>query len=231
MAGRWATVMRLLARGPSGPVREIFNPYRDEAPHLDQVGAAARRRRNLSFYLEQVGEPEWILVGEAIGFRGGRFSGIAFTCERQFAAGERWLPWSTGCRPTSRNPVPWLEPSASIVWSVVGAVPRGVLLWNALPWHPYRRGQLLSNRRPEIALVDANLSVLERVLAASPRARPIAVGRTAQRALETVGVAAPSVRHPAYGGAHQFRLQLVEIVGRSRGVPVRRRRSAAIEVP
>ena len=76
-------LLRQLYQGPSGS--GVCNPYRDEDPALDRPGAARQRRKNLEAYLERVGRPRLVLLGEALGFRGGRFSGIAFTSERQLA--------------------------------------------------------------------------------------------------------------------------------------------------
>ncbi|HXU46387.1 MAG TPA: uracil-DNA glycosylase [Thermoanaerobaculia bacterium] len=194
----------------------MANPYRDEDPALDLPGAARRRRRNLEAYLEIVGRPRLVLVGEAIGYRGGRFSGIAFTSERQLAGGEGVrLPWAGAprFRPTSRNPALWLEPSGSVVWGALGGMPRGVLLWNAFPWHPYDGRGPLSNRTPERSLLGRNLHVLAELLAALPAgARVAAVGRTAETALALLGAPAPTLRHPAYGGAVTFRSQLGQLL-------------------
>jgi hypothetical protein len=179
----------------------VVNPYREAFPELDGPAAAKGRRENLEAYLDRVGTPRLILVGEALGFRGGRFSGIAFTSERQLLGPEgRRLPWAGApFRATSRNPALWLEPSGSVVWDALGGEARGALLWNSFPWHPYGARGPLSNRTPERSLVAANLHVLERLLAE---------GRTAQGALAGVGVEAPALRHPAHGGAAIFRQQL-----------------------
>lgn len=208
------SLLRELYRGPrgrSGEASDICNPYRDEAPGLDLPGGARQRRRNLEAYLEQVGRPRMVLLGEALGFRGGRFSGIAFTSERQLAGpADRRLPWATDppFRPTSRNPALWLEPSGSVVWDVLGGRPDGVLLWNAFPWHPAGARGPLSNRTPERSLFLGNLHILERLLAAAGDARVLAVGRTAHAALAALGRDVPLLRHPAHGGAMLFRDQL-----------------------
>ena len=207
-----SAVLRRLYRGPLGTPRGVVNPYRESFPELDGPAAARRRRANLEAYLERVGSPRLVLLGEALGFRGGRFSGIAFTSERQLAgpAGRR-LPWA-GCPPfqaTSRNPDLWLEPSGSVVWGALDGDARGVLLWNAFPWHPHTPEGPLTNRTPERGLVTANLDVLESLLAELGKARVLAVGRTAQAALASLGVAAPALRHPAYGGAGLFRQQFL----------------------
>jgi hypothetical protein len=206
-----SAVLRLLYRGPRGPAPGVVNPYRDADPELDGPGAARARQANLEAYLERVGPPRLILLGEALGFRGGRFSGIAFTSERQLAGpAERRLPWAT-CPPfraTSRNPALWLEPSGSVVWDALGGEARGVLLWNAFPWHPAGKTGPLTNRTPERGLVAANLHVFERLLGEAAGARVLAVGRTAGAALAALGIEAPCLRHPAHGGASLFRRQL-----------------------
>src|SRR4030095_13754020 len=155
-----SSVLRLLYRGPRGAARGVVNPYREAFPELDGPAAARRRRDNLEAYLERVGVPRLVLLGEALGFRGGRFSGIAFTSERQLTGpGDRRLPWA-GSPPLpshSRNPALRLEPSGSVVWDALGRQARGALVWNAFPWHPCGEKGPLSNRTPERALVTANL--------------------------------------------------------------------------
>ena len=210
----FSPVLRLLYKGPRESFPGVVNPYREAFPELDGSAAARRRRENLEAYLERVGTPRLVLLGEALGFRGGRFSGIAFTSERQLAGpGDRRLPWASSpespFQATSLNPALWLEPSGSVVWDALGGEVRGALVWNVFPWHPYGPRGPLSNRTPERSLVAANLHVLERLLAeVGPAARVLAVGRTSQAALETLGVEAPALRHPAHGGAGLFRQQM-----------------------
>jgi hypothetical protein len=51
---------------------------------------------------------------------------------------------------------------------------------------------------------------------AFPEARFVAVGTKAKAALETAGIAAMAVRHPANGGATLFAQGMTNIVGQSR---------------
>jgi hypothetical protein len=210
-----SAVLRLLFRGPRGPAAGVINPYREVDPELDGPAAPRRRRENLEAYLDRVGVPRLVLVGEALGYRGGRFSGIAFTSERQLAGpNDRRLPWAgSPFQATSRNPSLWLEPSGSIVWDALEGDARGALLWNTFPWHPFGERGPLSNRTPERSLVAANLHVLERLLAEVSGARVLAVGRTACVGLAELGLDAPALRHPAHGGATMFRTQLQAVRG------------------
>src|SRR5881296_1551579 len=73
--------LRLLKRSPSGAV---FNPWW-EVDEQNDVGrnAPAIRRQHLRSYLQKrVGKANLAMIGEAIGYRGGHFSGIPMTSER-----------------------------------------------------------------------------------------------------------------------------------------------------
>ncbi len=215
-------VLRRLYRGPVTFAPAVANPYRDECPDLDRPGAARVRRRNLEAYLETVGPPRVLLLGEAMGYRGARFSGIAFTSERQLAGPDPVrLAWSRGrCAATSLLPRLWTEPSGTIVWRALGGVPNGVLLWNAFPWHPHRpgprgRGQpdpRLANRTPEPALVRDHFSLLQAVLDWAQPETVGAVGRIAATALGELGAPHVPLRHPARGGARLFAAQVGELL-------------------
>ena len=110
------------------------NPYReaDEDPELDAPGAAAGRRANLAAYLDARAGAPLLLVGEAMGYRGGRFSGIAFTAERTL------LEWGAPFRPTSTRTGGWAEPSGTIVHGALAeaGAEHLAVLWNSVPAHP-----------------------------------------------------------------------------------------------
>ncbi len=68
--------------------RPLFNPYHDTNPDFDLPQAAAIRQANLSSFLDSLPErPPVLLVGEAPGWHGCRFSGIPFTSELQLSNG------------------------------------------------------------------------------------------------------------------------------------------------
>jgi hypothetical protein len=73
--------LRLLTAPPSGAV---FNPWwefdkeNDIGPHSPAI-----RRKHLAVYFrERLGKARLAIVGEALGYRGGHFSGIPMTSER-----------------------------------------------------------------------------------------------------------------------------------------------------
>lgn len=61
----------------------VFNPWRDYDERYDVPQAAQIRQAQLAAYLEpRLGAALYVVVAEAVGYQGGRFTGIAITCER-----------------------------------------------------------------------------------------------------------------------------------------------------
>ena len=183
-----------------------FCMLRDADPALDRADAAAIRRANLAAYLaaRTVSRP-LLAIGEAMGYNGGRFSGIAFTAERTL------LGWGEPYRPSSLRPEGYAEQSGTIVHGLLAecAAEQRVLLWNAVPAHPHRPGEPLTNRTPTGDELSAGGAVLRELIELADPQAIVAVGRSAERALAELGIAASAcVRHPANGGAPRFRAGL-----------------------
>ena len=182
----------------------LFNPWRDHCPHDTAGNGPAEKLERLALHLDC--NPEFILAGEAPGYQGCRYSGIAFTSERLLGEGAiPRIPALAGRLSTRR--LPFSEPSATIVWKTLYrlGIEERTILWNAMQLHPYRPDNLWSNRTPtpeEIGLGEPALRIL---LEAFPAARIIAVGKKSEGLLREMGIPiAGSVRHPANGGATEF---------------------------
>jgi hypothetical protein len=190
-----AGVEQLLRDLATASIGATFNQYADSGPD-DRPGASALRLANLRRYLAERAGADVIALGEAGGYQGMRWSGIAFTSERDL---NRWgPPYAATC--TARR---WSEPSGTIVHRVLeelGAEHR-VVLWNTVPTHPHRPGQPLSNRRPTPVEVREGARYAERLIAFVEPAVLVAVGRVAESVL---GERAVYVRHPANGGGGAF---------------------------
>jgi hypothetical protein len=190
----------------------VFNQYVSVQPDLDVPNGAERRLANLRRYMEIFAEPRYVLIGEAAGYGGCRFSGLPFTDETQLAGRERldWAGLRYGFQRSSREDRPLSrEASARAVWRALGGR-RDVALWNVVPWHPPGPRGPLSNRRPNGIALKAGLAVLRLVLKEIwPQAEPRAVGRLAEEALHELGIAEPVyLRHPSQGGIGAFRAGL-----------------------
>jgi hypothetical protein len=189
-------VERLLAELTRLRIGVTFNQYADAGPD-DVPGAAAIRLENLRAYLAERPGADVVCLGEAGGYQGMRWSGIAFTSERDLL---RWgAPYRTTCAART-----WSEPSGTIVHKVLaelGAEHR-VILWNTVPTHPHRLGEPLSNRRPTTAEVEAGAPLAMRLVELVRPRTVVAVGRIAESVLPA-GTA--YVRHPANAGGPAFR--------------------------
>ena len=192
----------------SGP--GVFNPWAEGDP-LDLDGGPVARLQRLRCHFDV--DPLLVLIGEAAGYQGCHFSGMAFTNERLMLEGR--IPRITVDGRFTTRPRPWCEPSATVVWGALhthGVAARTVL-WNSFAWHPYRDGNPYSNRAPTRAELEAGREVLDGVLGAFTGARVVAVGQVAGRTLRSLGREPAAVlRHPSMGGANQFRAGLGVLV-------------------
>src|SRR5438128_8012302 len=219
--------LRLLRKSPSGAV---FNPWW-EVDEQNDVGrnAPAIRRRQLRAYMQKrMAKAKLALIGEAVGYRGGHFSGIPMTSERILLGRSNKVRMKSDelfaaikPRRTSKPekcPDGFSEPTATIVWGTLlrlGLKPDQFVLWNAFPWHSFdqHRG-MLSNRMPKKFERAAGLPMLKAFLELFPCGQIVALGKIAAAQLQKLGVNAYSVRHPASGGAKLFRQQIVKTVAR-----------------
>ena len=207
----------------------VFNPWGESDPlhDRDDRGSSIRRRQLQAYLQERIGRARYLLLAEAIGYQGGHFSGIPMTSERLLLGGlshKGILPGDvfrlSPCRTSAERVKPegFTEPTATIVWGFVkdkGLDPRSLVLWNAFPWHPYRPDKgLLSNRTPSDEELADGHRVLRQMLTLGKFEQVIAVGRKSAAQLETLGIEACEVRHPANGGAGKFREQMSRIMGR-----------------
>lgn len=210
-----------LKHNPEG----LFNPwYHRDEEHDETEEAPKIRRDQLKTYLsERIESAKYLFIAEALGYQGGHFTGIAMTSER-ILLGHQEPKY--GVRPDhvfqtiepKRTSSPSViekgmsEPTATIMWGALidlGINPYEVVLWNALPWHPYKPDQgLLSNRTPTTDELDAGLEHLKSFMNLFDDVKMVAVGRKCELSLSQLGVDHIAVRHPANGGAPKFRRQV-----------------------
>jgi hypothetical protein len=194
----------LLQELAAARIGATFNQYAEAGPD-DVADAGAIRLANLRAYLAERAGADVVALGEAGGYQGMRWSGIAFTSERDLA---RWgAPFQPSC--AARQ---WSEPSGTIVHRVLGELgaEHRVILWNTVPTHPHRPGVPLSNRRPTVPEVELGAAFARRLIALVRPATVVAVGRIAESVL---GAEATYVRHPANGGATAFAEGMRELLG------------------
>ena len=178
--------------------RGLVNPYRVHDPRLDVEDGWRLRRANLLAHWDVI-DPAVVLVGEALGYRGGRFTGIPFSSERLILDGT--VP-SAGYATCRQGPLG--EATATIVRRALDDLGVDALGWNALPFHPHRPGEPMSNRSPAPAELRRHAPLLQGFIDAAPDVPVVAVGNAAARSLMRLGVAHQAVVHPARGRAKAF---------------------------
>jgi uracil-DNA glycosylase len=212
--------VRLLKASPSG---SVFNPWWqiDEENDIGPHSPAIRRKHLAVYFRERLGKARLAIVGEALGYRGGHFSGIPMTSERMLLRKQADIVAGIKPRRTSKPnvcPDGFSEPTATIVWGALlkmGVLPDEFVLWNAFPWHSFdpRRG-LLSNRTPNKSEQLSGRPALKAFLELFPCEQIVALGKIAAAQLKDLNVSAHYVRHPASGGAKRFRHQIAKVVNK-----------------
>lgn len=188
----------------------LFNPWRDWCDAEDRsnpLGGPEGRLKRLAAHLDA--EPRYILCGQSPGWRGCRYSGIAFTSESQLINGVvPRLPTLPGrLTQAGAGGGALSEPSATIMWNTLHrlGIAGEVVLWNALQMHPHQPSRPWSNRTPTWAEIELGAPALEMLLAAYPDAKVIAIGHRSEDLMGELDlVPNGQLRHPAYGGARQF---------------------------
>lgn len=206
------------------PTDNVFNPWwQNDLENDDYSNSYEIRQHQLKTYLsERIDKVKILLVGEALGYQGGHFSGIAMTSERMllgYLSHKGILPEHVfknmmPCR-TSKCEIKkdgFNEPTATVVWQHLlnsGISPYTFLIWNAFPWHPYSDAKgLLSNRTPSEFELSAGLPILLKIIDMFSPQKIIAVGEKASLCLTKAGIEHNKVRHPANGGVTKFKDQI-----------------------
>lgn len=196
-------VEQLLATLPSG-LPLMFNPWGERCDFDSEINTPDAKRLRLARHFDC--NPLLILVGEAPGYQGCRYSGIAFTSERLLLEGAiPRVPKPAG-RLTTRTR-PFSEPSATIVWSTLYrlGIEEKTILWNAIQLHPCKINSPWSNRTPTDVEIAHGAKALRLLRHSFPEAKIVAVGQKAAGILQSQAISfEASVRHPANGGASLF---------------------------
>lgn len=196
-----------------------FNPYSDHCGMHDAARGAAIRRQNLRIVIEAAlsrrGASLW--VARDLGYRGGRRTGLPLTDEAHLSVCASIMR----SRPLLRATIGPLvaERTAAVVWRTLQAIGQPVMLWNVFPLHPHGAGDPMSNRCHSRLERESCQPLLRRLLEALAPQRVVAIGRDAEAAMAEMNVASTTVRHPSYGGQHEFLDGLEKLYGVSLATP------------
>lgn len=202
-----ALVQTLPASAPG-----LFNPWVGHCPFDTPFNGPTQRLERLAQHLDC--DAKLILVGEAPGYQGCRYSGVAFTSERLLLEGAIPRIAAPTGRLTTRK-TPFSEPSATIVWRKLKelGIAETTILWNALQMHPSNPGSPWSNRTPTKAELVQGRDTIKLLRLYFPQAKVVAIGKKAEQLLNDAGIdVVAAIRHPANGGATKFASGLAEVM-------------------
>jgi uracil-DNA glycosylase len=189
------------------PPANVCNQYSSDDPfgHI--------RRHNLRLHWQRLlpQEPTILLLGEAVGYRGGRLTGLPFISE-QILLNHPLFGTGHGFVKTAEWPTVCGEATATMVWQTLDACGHYPVLWNVFPFHPHRPGQPASNRQPTINELSLGERFVRLLLDLFPITTIVAAGNTAEKALHRWQLACVKVRHPSHGGKGSFQAGLTAVL-------------------
>lgn len=203
---------------------DVFNPWKDYDKTYDLDDAIAIRCKNLKKYLLSRENAKYVLIAEAPGYQGCHFSGIPMTSERIFMKEYGLCDMKRSSdinklikqrKAKTIQKFGFTEPTSTIVWRVINncgiqdLTPTDFVLWNTFPFHPHKKDQLLSNRKPENNELKQTKDILNEFFKLFEKAEIIPIGNVAAN---TLGYQKHIVRHPANGGKKKFEKQLKAIL-------------------
>lgn len=200
--------------GSASTDADAFNQYALDGNINNRI-----RRSNLKNYLDIMLDisPKYMIVMEAPGYRGCRLTGVPVTSRRILLEGIRSLKLfgtEQGFQNVDDDGFENIygEQSATIVWSTLANIQCIPLIWNTYPFHPHRRDQPRTNRRPRKSETRVGINFIAQLLTIFQCRTIIAVGNVAHETLSKNQLACEKVRHPAQGGKNDFVAGITKIL-------------------
>ncbi len=191
---------------------DVFNPYVDICPVHDKYNANNIRTINLSETIDAAIERgvDSIWIGRDLGHRGGRRTGLALTDEAHLEdAGKKW---GVVLNQATKGGL-YSERTAANIWDFVNALDQNIFMWNVFPFHPYEKGNTLTNRSHTAKERDDGVEILESLVELLQPKKIVAIGNDAYKASTKLFPSKEiyKIRHPSYGGEKDFSNQLLDL--------------------
>lgn len=181
----------------------VYNQYSYECEYN------AIRRNNLLIYLNGMKKlkPKIILIAEAPGYRGSRFTGVPFTSEHLLMNNIDSLNFfgrKKGYEITEENERPLKEATSTIIWRTLLRYNIDALGWNAFPFHPYKKDNKKKNRTPLKKELLMGEMFITQMIDMFNIQEVVAVGNKSADSLLKLNIEHKKIRHPAQGGKNEF---------------------------
>lgn len=187
----------------------LFNQFKDADIRVDLPNAPEIRRKNLYNYLSSFeARPQILILGEAAGPWGFRFSGVPFTGEKQICEGTLGF---FGNQSSNNNPLirikktpPYISNSAQIFWKLMHPYISKFFIWDCVPLHPHKNDNILSVRNPGKKEISQFSDLNREIINILKPQSILSIGRCAEDALRCFNIRSVYIRHPSRGGSKIF---------------------------
>jgi hypothetical protein len=172
------------------------NPYKDE-----------RVLNNLRIYLNILKERyynEVMLVAEAPGYSGCNITGIPFTTVKILE--EKPHKIFNELDKELFKGTYFSDISGSVIWDYLKDKNTLPLFWNAFPFHPYKKYNKLSNRKPTSKEILEGMDYIDDLIEIFKPRTIASLGRYGQLSLQKIcpDKRIDYIRHPSHGGKNDF---------------------------
>ena len=156
----------------------------------------------MKFYVQI--SPSTLMVGESLGYLGGKRTGLPFTDEFTIGYWNNLLD-KNKMKIASKKPYR-RELTAGSVWRFLSKLETSIFpfLWNVFPFHPFKAAEIHSNRGLNTGDLKLGKSYLLTIMDKFSFDAILAVGKRAQAIIEKFGYDCTYVRHPSHGGNKIF---------------------------
>lgn len=173
----------------------VFNQYQDK----DILN-------NLNAYFKYIlkHNNHILLIGEAPGYKGCRLTGIPFTSGDVIRNSSHKIFREIGETIVLYKIVS--ENTATILWEFLNINKIVPILWNAFPFHPHKKGQPETNRKPTALEIEEGKIYLKLVCDAFKPKVLCSLGRVGEIILKDLFPKEKImyIRHPSHGGKRDF---------------------------
>lgn len=207
MAKTISNFIKHLSRFKPGP--NVFNQYSGRTLN-NRI-----RKENLKIYLEKMlmVKPKYLIIGEAVGYQGGRLTGVPLSSEDLIVNQlDGFGIYTDEYQKTKETGKPVKEPTATIVWELNRELNFLPLHWNSFPFHPHKPGNAFSNRTPTMQEIISTQQFILDLIDIYQIKKIIAMGNKAESSLIKIGLDYFKVRHPAHGGKNKYRQGIMNLL-------------------
>lgn len=183
--------------------RKIFNPYAEYDENDISPLAPCIRCVNLKNFLLSNSDADYILIAESPS-SGARYTGIAMTSEKVI---EKYNLKNLSYTSFNQKKTRKGEITASKVWEQISKSKNKFVLWNSFAFNIVENDKHWFEN-PEKKEVELNIDLLKDFMDMFPKAKIVAVGKTAQNALNMLNIKDfECVRHPSNDFKNEFKEQ------------------------